>query len=155
MINPTCDNLFLLRAENPLSLPTFLRTGSRVLLLGSLGAFLLASLENKPSFSQLLAVKFVFSKKATKIDEVFTIDLTLTQRFHHVLWPSWKTWTLKKTPFLVQLEKNFGPSYFVTALLIFSLKSWKPFKLTHFFENRVSASSSWFARRLPFSFFAK
>ena len=45
-------------------------------------------------------MKFVFSKKATKIDEIFTVDLTPYNimsyrwwRFRQFLWPSCKTWT--------------------------------------------------------------
>ena len=29
-------------------------------------------------------IKFVFSKKATKIDEIFVVDLTLTKYVHNV-----------------------------------------------------------------------
>ena len=35
------------------------------------------SKETTPTTSAALMVKFMFSKKATKIDEIFTVDLTL------------------------------------------------------------------------------
>ena len=42
-----------------------------------------------------ILIKFVFSKKATKIDEIFTVDLTVTtycqingEDFFQILWPS-------------------------------------------------------------------
>ena len=48
-------------------------------------------------------IKFLFSKKATKINEIFTIDLTLCSKcqidgedFVNFLWPSQKTRTLNK-----------------------------------------------------------
>ena len=46
-------------------------------------------------------LKFIFSKKATKIDEIFSVDLTVTtycqnygDDFFQFLWPSQKTQTL-------------------------------------------------------------
>jgi hypothetical protein len=43
-------------------------------------------------FQQFLAqsvqLKFIFSKEATKIDEIFIGNLTLCSRFCQVLWPS-------------------------------------------------------------------
>ena len=47
-------------------------------------------------------IKFMFSKKATKIDEIFTINLTFTKyissnrqwRFHHFLWNTNFNWPL-------------------------------------------------------------
>ena len=47
-------------------------------------------------------LKFVFFNKATKIDEIFTVDVKLIYitsnwrwRFRQFLWPSQKTWTFK------------------------------------------------------------
>ena len=36
------------------------------------------SLHEKKSFLKSLVLKLVFSKKAPKVDEIFTVDLTLT-----------------------------------------------------------------------------
>ena len=39
---------------------------------------ILAGIEAKPSPSKSLQLKFVFSKKATKFDKIYFLDLTLT-----------------------------------------------------------------------------
>ena len=41
--------------------------------------FLVAKFTSKVKLAQLSLVKYIFSKKATKIDEIFTSDLTLTR----------------------------------------------------------------------------
>ena len=49
----------------------------------------------------ILLVKFIFSKKATKIEKIYTVFLKKCQnrrwRFRQFLRPSLKTWTLDKT----------------------------------------------------------
>ena len=58
------------------------------------------SKKSKHQFLFLL-LTFMFSKRATKIDENFTVDTTYCQvsnwrrRFGQFLWPSQKTWTLR------------------------------------------------------------
>ena len=57
----------------------------------------------------------MFSKKATKIDKIFTVDLTVTtycqidsEDFCQFLWPSQKMWTLNKlTPVSMTKLWNF------------------------------------------------
>ena len=47
----------------------------------------------------------MFSKKDTKIDEIFTVDLTVTtycqidgEDFFQFMWPSQQMWTLQTAP---------------------------------------------------------
>ena len=54
-----------------------------------------------------LLLKFIFYRKATKIDGIFTVDFTvkLTLKILPFLWPSQKTWTLHSVC-------TYGMSYF-------------------------------------------
>ena len=52
------------------------------------------------NYDECCSVNFVFSKKATKIDEIFTIDLTLTVRNVKL--------TLKISPIFVAFLENMN-----------------------------------------------
>ena len=83
----------------------------------------------------ILDIKCLFSKKGTKIDEIFTVGLTLCSKcqidgkdFREFLCRSQKTWTLKKLDFdtfkdlssFILLTKY---NNFLSILLIFDHKS--------------------------------
>ena len=40
--------------------------------------YVLALWSIKPKYSKIFTVKFMFSKKSTKIEKIFTVDLTFT-----------------------------------------------------------------------------
>ena len=77
--------------------------------------------EEKPHIKNwLFYIQFMFSKKVPKIDEIFTVDLTITTyilsnwrwRFCQFLWPSQKTWTLTNSRMVVRISmKNFLTSF--------------------------------------------
>ena len=78
-------------------------------------------------------IKFRFSKKATKIDEIFTVDLTITTccsnqwrwRFCQFFWPSQKTWTLILSRSWNELTfLFFRMSYIVILAIMLRMSSW-------------------------------
>ena len=90
---------------------------------------------------EMFPLKFMFSKKATKIDEIFTIDVTITtycqidgEAFVNFLWHSQKTWTLTPSESFLYISICKVFEYFGFKNLrnenLWKIKEWRKGKQT-------------------------
>ena len=96
----------------------------------------------------LKPLKFMFSKKATKIDEIFTIDLSNQWwRFRHFLWSSYKIRTLTNRTNEAQLvvitekrmfQKESAYNSFSRFTFLGRVAYWPHFVCSLLFSNRFN-----------------